>query len=570
MPSDSEVREQLSRILASAGFTSSSRMNRFLRFVVEAEMQGRGAELKEYLLGLEIFDRPASFDPRMDPIVRVEARRLRAKLKAYYEGEGRNDPVRIELPTGGYVPRFSDQAAQPGRERREAVAVLPFANLGTEAGDYFSDGLTEELIHALTKIQALRVVAWTSAARFKDRQDDFRAIGRELGVGAVLTGSVRRAGGRVRITARLVDTAAGEYIWSEAYDRQLEDLFDIQRQISEAIAASLKMKLLGARPAPPSVEAYDLYLRGRFHWNKRTREELERGVDYFERAIAADPQYAPAWSGLADAYTLQADHSLRSPAEVMPKARQAAMRALELDPDLADPYASLALIESVYEWQWAQAEAHYRRAIELNPGYVTAHHWYGCDLLALHGRFDEACAEMDQAARLDPLSHILWESYAHVLMLARRYDDSLAMHRKAQELEPHYYKHYTSQGRIAMHQGRHKEAVELLLKGHEIAGDNPALLGALGQAYGTAGRVAEARAVLARLTEIAERDYVPSTAFALLHCGLGETGRALEWLERGCERHDLPLAAIKVHPGYDSLRGEPRFAAILTRIGLSD
>ena len=572
------VRGQVQKIVSSPPFAASTRISRFLRFAVDWKLEGRANELKEYVLGLEVFDRSASFDPRIDPIVRVEARRLRSKLASYYEKEGLDDELIIEFPKGTYAPCFRLREAESIQPRPASssrnIAVLPFANLSAEPdSDYFSDGLTEELIHALTKVEGLRVVAWTTAARFRDQEHEFRAIGRQLNVDSLLAGSVRQSVGRLRVVAKLIDTSSGYYLWSETYDRRIEDLFAIQEEISTSIVRSLQLRLAG-RPLQPvsrtlrSPQAYDLYLRGRFYWGKRTAEGLERGIQLFNRAIEVDPQFAPAHAGLADALSLCADFGLSMPAEVMPKAKAAALRALELDPSLAEAHTSLGLISGLYEWRWLEAERHYRRALELNPGYATAHHWYACDYLALVGRCDEALAEMETAVRLDPLCPVMIQSQAYVLMLARRYDEALEVHRQALELDAYYYKSYTAMGRLYIQKGLYGPAAEMLEKGLALAGDVPNILGALGQAYALGGRQGEARALLVKTAEMARQRYVPSTCFALIHAGLGEVQRALDWLEAACERHEPSVCVAKVHPAYDSLRGETRFTALLKRMGL--
>lgn len=337
---EAAVRQALERVASSGGFASSQRMSRLLRFTVERALEGRGEELKEYLLGTEVFDRSTSFDPRLDPIVRVEARRLRSKLARYYETDGRGDEIVIEVPTGEYLPRFrvrgAPAAVPPAAPPRLTnIAPPPFANLSPDPDtDCLSEGLTEESIHALTTVEGLRV------------------------------------------PARLVDTGSGYYLWSENFDRRVRDLFAVQEENSAAIAANLRVTLLGT-PAPArrawNLKAYDLYLRGRFHWSKRTREGFDQAIRYFEEAIAADPDFARGHAGLADVHSL-----------------------------LAEAHTSLGLILSLHEWQWRLAGEHYRRAIDLNPGYVTAHRWYGCDYLAMLGRFDEALARHRQALEHRP------------------------------------------------------------------------------------------------------------------------------------------------------------------------
>jgi serine/threonine-protein kinase len=575
------VRRQLQRILASSGFANAERMSRFLRFTVDIALQNRSAELKEYLIGVEVFDRPENYDPRLDPVVRVEARRLRSKLASYYETDGKNDALLIEYPKGTYAPGFRDrsevvkaQTAPATLPPGSTIAVLAFTNLSADAeNEYFSDGLTQELIHLLTKVDGLRVVAWNSSSQLKGKAPDPYSVGQQLKVSTVLTGSVRGSSERLRITAQLVDTANGYYLWSETYDRQMQDVFSIQEEISSAIVKTLRTKLAGAMPAMKSsarnLEAYNLYLKGRFHLNKRTGAGLNLSVQYFTDAIKVDPSFAMAYSGLADAYTLLADYGLLHPSEAMPKAEAAAQKALDFDPLLGEAEASLGLIRSNYDWKWSEAEKHYLRAIELNPGYATAHMWFGIDHLAMLGRMEQARYEIEIARELDPLSLIIREGVGFVAMLNRQYDDAISKYREMQELDPYFYKSYTSIGRAYIQKGMYDEAIALLHKGRSLAGEVPNILGALGQALALSGKRSEARQLLHQLQELSQHRHVACSSFALIHTGLGEKERALEILEAGCEQRQPVLVALNVHPAYDDLRGEPRFNAILKRIGFN-
>jgi serine/threonine-protein kinase len=577
------IRQQLEKILAHGLFARSERMGRFLRLAVERALEGRADELKEYLVGVEVFDRKPSYDPRVDPIVRVEARRLRSKLKSYYEGDGRNDPVVIEFVAGSYAPRIRAAAPSETSEPPSAatatspasVAVLPFVNLSPQPeNEYFSDGLTEELIHALTKLPGMRVVAWTTAARMRGRERDILAIRRDLDVANVLTGSVRIGEKSLRVRAQLIDTATGVYLWSETFDRPREDIFAIQEEIARAIVRTLDMKLAAGRePAPAprargSLSAYDWYLKGRYFWHRRTPGDMARSIECFENALAADSESALAYTGLADAYSLMVDYGLLPPWESMPKAEAMARRAIALDPELAEAHVSLAFIQGLHAWSWEESLTLYRRAIELNPGYATAHHWLGIDLFATLGRFDEARQEIEIAVQLDPLSNIILENAAYLHMLERNYDAAIEADRRILKTDPSFYKSYTSMGRIYSLAGDHAKALEMLHKGRELAGDVPNILSAMGHVHGVAGDHESARAMLAELTARAQHGYVPMTCFALVHLGLGEKDRALDCLEQACGRRDLPVVIIKVHPVYDALRGEPRFDALLKRIGL--
>ena len=550
-------------------------MVRFLRLAVERTLEGKADELKEYLIGVEVFDRPSSYDPRVDPIVRVEARRLRSKLKAYYAGDGNNDPVRIEFRTGSYAPqiRMLGDGSAASRPDIHTIAVLPFANLSASAeNDYFSDGLTEELIHALTRLRGMRVVAWNSAARLRGVEQNIEEVRRQLQVANVLTGSVRIAGPSLRVRAQLIDIATGVYLWSETFDRPMQDVFAIQEEIARNIVRTLRLQLssgaeaaLLARPHT-SVSSYDYYLKGRYHLHRRTPDDLARGLQYFEAAVAVDPDSALAHAGLADAYVLLVDYGLLHPTKGVPKVRAAATRAIELDPTLADAYPSLAVIRAHWDREWQDAEDLYRKAIGLNPGCATAHHWLATDFLAVVGRLDEGELELEIALQLDPLSSIIHEGRASFSIWRRQYDEAVRRYCEIREFDPTFYKAYTGLGRVYALQGKYTDALAMLEKGRALAGDVPNILGAMGEIFALSGDTASARRILAELTARALDSYVPSTCFARVHSGLGEVERALDWLEKGCEQRELPMAMLKIHPVYDPLRDEPRFRAVVERM----
>jgi serine/threonine protein kinase/Tfp pilus assembly protein PilF len=467
--------------------------------------------------------------------------------------------------TAGKVPGIPGDDADV-----TTVAVLPFSNASPAPDDvYFSDGLTEELIHELTRVKGLRVIAWSSSSQLRGHEEDTHRTARALGADHLLVGSVRRAGGRVRISARLVQTSTGFYLWSETYDRELVDLFAIQESIARSIARTLEGTLTTRhRPELSSVrlEAYDLYLRGRYLWNQRTTEGLEQSVECFRRAADIDETFALAHAGLADAYSLLAEYGEQPPGEAVPRARAAALRALDLDPRSSEAHVSHALIRSMHDWEWDEGEALYRRAIELNPGYATARHWLALDLLTPLGRFDEAHDEIEIARQLDPLSLIIMEGRPYLLMMQRRFDDALAAYQQVTALDPRFARAYTGMGRTLLQMGRYAEGTAMLEKGRELAGETSGILGALGQAAAWSGDEAGARQVLAKLEALCKRRYIPCTTFALVHAALGERDVALEWLERAADRHDLPLALVNTHPAYDALRNEPRFIALLQRL----
>jgi serine/threonine-protein kinase len=573
----SAIRGQLEKILVHGLFVRSERMGRFLRLAIERTLEGRTNELKEYLLGVEVFDRKTSYDPRVDPIVRVEARRLRSKLRSYYEGDGRNDPIVFEFAAGSYVPRIRSKAETPpvSPATIPTVAVLPFANLSACSDhDYFSDGLTEELIHALTKVSGMRVVAWSSAARLRGVEQEVVEARRRLQVANVLTGSVRISGSQLRVRAQLIETETGVYLWSETFDRQMQDVFAIQEEIARNIVRTLRIQLAGGpekaplAKSPTSVSSYDYYLKGRYHWHRRTPADLARSIHYFKAAIEADPTSALAHAGLADAYTLDMEYGLTHPADGIPKAKAAAQRAIELDPILAEAYPSLALIRSLCDREWEEAEALYRKAIVLNPGYATAHLWLGGDCLALLGRLDEALAELELALELDPLSAITHEIRGFIYLLKRDYAQAIRYYREILQFDPSSYRVYAAIGRALGLQGNYPEALAMLDKARSLEEGVPSILAAMGQIFGLAGDRSSARGVLARLEALARERHIPSTCFAVIHLGQGEKDRALDWLEHGCEQCELSMSSIGVHPVYDDLRGEPRFQALLKRLRL--
>ena len=583
-PSPEQVRGQVDKILASRWFARSERLCRFLRFCVELTLDEKSDQLKEQLVGVEVFDRKGDYDPRTDPIVRVEARRLRSKLKEYYTSSGRPDGLLIELPKGGYVPSFRTlNASQPGGPgarpqpvanvaEERSIAVLPFANLTPEAGaDYFSDGLTEELIHLLTRIPRLRVVAWSSMSQLRGREHDLAGIGQELKVATVLRGSVRRTHARVRVTAQLIDTESGNYLWSEAYDRQLENVLAIQEEMARAIVDTLQLTLAwrsdAASRKAPDLKCYNLCLQGRFHANKRTPDGLRQSVLCFEQAVVADESSAEAYAGLADAYSLMVGYSTAEPKDVVPKARLAAEAALRLDPQSSEAHVSLAFIRSTFEWDWAGANSLYRRAIALNPGYSRAHHWYSTDYLALVGDFDAALREGEIALHLDPLSPIILEGLGYVHMMSRDYVTALRLYQQLSQLDPVFWKAYSALGRVLSLLGRFDEAIASLERARALAGDVPSVLAATGQTLAAAGFVWEARALLDQLHQIHKRQWVPSSCFAIVHIGLGDYESALTHLETACDKREQTVSCMKVHPLYDPLRSNPRFQRILERIG---
>jgi len=455
-----------------------------------------------------------------------------------------------------------------------SIAVLPFLDMSPQKDqEYFCDGIAEELINSLTQIKGVRVVARTSAFSFKGKDTDIHEIGRKLNVETLLKGSVRKAGNRLRITAQLVNVTDGYYLWSEKYDRGMKDIFAIQDEISLAIVDKLKVKLLGGEKAKlvkrhtEDLEAHNLYMRGRFFWNKRTDEGLRKAIEYFEHTIEKDPNYALAYAGLADSYIILQDYSYVSPKDIYPKAKEAVRKALEIDGTLAEAHTSLAQI-TFRHWDWEGGEREFKRAMELTPNYATAHHWYALLLMYLD-RFDEAIEEIKRAHELDPLSLVINRNAAMVFYFARRYDRALEAFKNTLELDPNFSMAHAYLGKVYLQMAMYEEALREFQKEKDITGRSDPLVETWrGIAYESLGRRGEAQQVLDDLLEHAKKAYVPPLLLANLYFALGEKDEGFKWLDKSYEERDSTLLEIKVDPGLDSVRSDPRFTALLKKMGL--
>src|SRR5438067_2154937 len=455
----------------------------------------------------------------------------------------------------------------------KSIAVLPLVNsTGDPANEYFSDGMTEEIITALTKIEGLRVAARTSAFAFKGKRESVSEIGRQLRVGTVLERSVRRAGDRLRVTAQLVNVKDGYHLWAEAYDRDLRDVFAVQAEIAQAIAGALKVKLSGeaatmvARPTM-DLTAYGLYLKGRQALNQRTGGSLVQAVAYFEQAIARDPRFAQAYAGLADAYVLLPGYSVTNSSEAWPKGRAAAERALALDSTLAEAHTTLAYGKFLFDWDWHAAEQGFRRAIALNPAYPTAHHWYG-DFLGGRGNLEGYLQELRRAQALDPLSRQIGTEVGRALYALRRNDEAVAQLHQVLRADPAFAGAHVTLGRVYIQQGRLAEAIGEFQKAVELRGRNALDVAYLAYAYAMAGKRSEAQRLLVELEGRSRREYVPPTLLAIVYMGLGQDGRAFDWLDRAVAEHDGWLAEFIFFPTFDPLRSHPRYAPLLQALGL--
>lgn len=455
------------------------------------------------------------------------------------------------------------------------IAVLPFADLSPGRDhEYFSDGITEELINSLAQVEGLRVAARTSAFAFKGRQIDVRGVGEKLGVATVLEGSVRKAGNRLRITAQLVNVADGYHIWSKTYEREMEDVFAIQEEISRAIVETLKGRLAGAAAAaaiePVVVDpaAYDLYLKGRHAWYRRTEAGLRSALSYFQQAVAAAPDYARAHAGLADAYAVLGFYDYLSPREAFPKAEAAAERALELDPTLAAPHSTLGYVALYYHWNWPRAEQEFQRSIALDPNYSTAHQWYANFLTAM-GRFPEAERAMRRAQELDPLSLIANAALGWVLFFAGEYERAVEQCRQTLELDADYALALLWSGWALQELNRLDEAIANHRRAITLTSGSALYVASLARAQAIAGQRAQAEELLRQLLARGQSGgYVPSYEIAKVYEALGQRDRAVEWLERAYRQRSHSMVFLKVDPQLRGLRSDPRFIALVERVGL--
>jgi serine/threonine-protein kinase len=595
------VRLQLERLAASPHLVNSAQLCRFPRHVVERTLAGEAATLKESLLGTEVFDRGIRYDPRTDPVVRVEARRLRSKLEAYYASGETAGELIIRLPKGSYAPVFEHRAApdkQPSRTSPrwlmagsalclavaaggyfwlsrtapglKTLAALPLMNLGGDPEtEYFADGLTDELIDILGRMEGLRVVARSSVYQYKGKLGDTREIGRQLRADILLVGSVRKQGPRVRVSAQLVDASNGYELWSQTFERAWSEVFEMKDQMASAIAARLRTRPDRARPnrQPKNLEAYNLYLKGRYYWNKRTVAGFEAATSAFREAIEKDPDYAAAWAGLADSYSMLGFLNAQPPIQIREKAEVASRKALQLDDTLPEAHVAQGNIRAVYDWDWEKAERSFRRASELDPNSALAH--YGLSkVLASLGRLEEALARMRRARDLDPLSLIIASSLAWELGAARRYQEGDEAFRAAIALDPNFIWTYSLHSWSLEARGRFPEAVAELNKAVALSGSATLALGELAHALGRNGQTGEAGRILERLLEEARRHYVSPFDLARAYEGLGRRDEAMAAMSRACDERSPIIVFLKVDPVFDPLRADPRFRQLLRRIHL--
>lgn len=616
------VRSELEKVLQSEGLQRSPQLQRFLRYLVEETLSGRSERIKEYVIGTEVFGRPADYDPQLDSLVRVEAHRLRSVLEQYYQGEGASDDIYIGLKKGSYIPHFrtnhrsEEPPAQPGEKKRRyklwltatvvtiglagalgwmyygkhaahgvlpkdaTIAVLPFDNLSSEPGtEYFCFGLVDEITTELAKSGKLRVVARTSASRFK-RGDDVPTIGKQLRADAVLEGSVQRSADRVRITAQLISTADNLHVWSDTYERPSSDLFAAQDQVAQMVTSAVQAHVTGgtgqeARRIVYSSDpqANQLYWKGAFFRSPMGktgwRRDLATSAEFFERAVEKDPKFAQAYAALADVYVHLAWERGGGPVtrDYMTRGRKAALRALELQSNLADAYGALGTVQFFYDYDAAAAEKSFQRALQLDPSSGKARMWYAMALV-MQGRSSEAIAQATEAKELDPLSYVSTTHLAVVHYFSRNNDEAMRLVRETLSFADIAPAH----GLLGMAyevQHNYDAAIGEYQAGLRLVPKHAYIKGMLGHAYALSGRREEALRLLKDAKLSFEEGGLSDLKVSYIYVGLGDYDEALRHLERDLEQRDPELPYINRDPVFDPVRQDPRFVAILRAMGLA-
>ena len=461
------------------------------------------------------------------------------------------------------------------RRHYDSVAVLPFINASNDSEtQYLSDGIAQQVVDDLSQLNAVKVMAWTSVSRYREAQGDVRAIGHDLGVKAVLTGTLQRQGDRVALQTELVDVSNGSQLWGQRYDQSVSDISDLQHHLSRDIADKLRLKLTGDQQQKighqyqASSQAYELYLKGRFFWGKRTKAGLQQGIQYFQQAIALDPNYALAYAGLADSYALLDDWGQTPPRDSFPKARAAAEKAIALDDSLAEAHVSLAMVRVSYDWDWTGAEQEFKRAIQLNPNYATAHQWYGMTLASL-GRFEEGEAEVKRGQELEPLSPIVNMAVAEVYAWEGKHDEAIAQYKRVLELDPSFIGVYGNLAVSFEQKKMSREAFEVTKRQAELEGDTQ-LAAEIEQAYSRSGTAGVTALELKTDLEEQKKRYVNPVGIAEAYAELGDAPHALQWLEKGYEDHASGMQYLAVRSGFDAVRSDPGFRYWLSVLNLPE
>ncbi len=615
--SNEDIARQMERILASSPFIKSERMRTFLLYLVEQSLHGRPETLKEYAIGVDVFQKGLSFDPRIDTTVRTEARRLRSKLDEYYRTAGGNDPLRIEQPKGSYRLLFQQRSrtapadlpaiapAPDGRRPYLTVAalgllvavvisagwwlwedrarahsprairslvVLPLVNLSGDASrQYLADGITDALITDLAGISALRVVSRASAMSYQALHKNAPEIGRELGVDAVLEGSMTSDGERVRVSAQLVLAASDEHLWAASFERQERDVLLLESEITSAIAKEIRVRILpeeqrrleSAHAMNP--QAYDAYIKGRFFISRWTEESWRKARSYFQEAVSKDPRSALAYAGLAAAYGVGSGWAL-APNEAGPKCMEAAETALAIDSSVAEAHRELGGYYLFYAWNWPAAARELKTAIELNPSNPISHEVYGYYLYVI-GAMDEALKEHQLAVRLNPVSLISNSDIGDAFYYMRRYDEAIQQYGKTLDLDPNFAVAREHLGKALVQKRMFAEAIAELETATKLE-PKPWTFASFGYALASGSRASEAARLIDQLKSQSARQYVSPLGIATIYIGLHKPDLAMDWLEKAYQEHEDTLVWLKRDPIYDPIRPNPRFQALERRLAL--
>jgi TolB-like protein/class 3 adenylate cyclase/Tfp pilus assembly protein PilF len=503
---------------------------------------------------------------------------IRSNLASHAEWVGNLFLKNVELPVAVYKLNLQATKASPSlvlpRSSNQRVVVLPLVNISPDAADeYFADGLTEELISTVAKISELRVISRTSSMKYRGSDKTVREIAKELNVDAVLEGSVRKAGGKLRINVQLIDVATDEHIWTESYDRKLEDVFAIQSDIANSVADALKIHLLETEKksietkATQNIAAYNLYLKGLHFRGARTENGLNTAIRYFNEAIRRDRRFALAYAGLADCYADLSENGMLPAERGYPKAKSLALKALKIQGNLPEAHATLGAVLQDYDWDLRRAEDEFKLTLGLNPNFGKVCNSYGA-LLACEGRLEEAIVEIKRAQELNPLALEVNNCAAVIYNCADQFDKSLQTCRLMLKIDDEYFPAYQDLGETYLHKSMFREATKALKRAMELSGGAATVKGRLGFAYAISGNTAEARKVLRELERDSKKKYVSPIAFALVHCGLGNKEQAIAWLERAYREHAGGLLSLKVRPLWSSLHSVPRFKKLLKKMGL--
>jgi len=544
-------------------------LSRLILICMEKDKEKRYQNIEEILSELKTIEKEIPTKERILPKKKIRKEKIsRIKWKNFALYGGAAAIILILFIVGRFFLFTGRQ------ETINSIAVLPLKNLsGDPEQEYFAEGMTDALISNLAKIEALTVISRQSVMRYKRTEKSLPQIARELNVGAVVEGTVLRSGQRVRITAQLIEARTDRHLWAESYERGLRDILLLQSEVARAIAHEIQVKLkpqeeaLLASTDQIEPEAYEFYLKGRFHWNKRSAEELKKGLEYFQKAIEKDPNWALAYAGLADSYSILGEYSVLPPKETYPKAKAAALKALEIDDGIAEAHTALALAKRDYDWDWLGAEKEYKRAIELNPSYPIAHQWYA-EYLSSMGRHDEALEEIRRAQELDPLSLIINAVRGMILYYARQYDQSIEQCRKTIDLDSTFIPARYFLGWNYAQKGMYEEAIAEMQEAVKLSRGNPRYIAELGATYAMAGKKGDAFKILEELKKLSKQRYISPFYTAIIYTALRDDHQALEWLEKAFAERSYPMVWLKMRPTFDSLRSNPKFTALLQKMDL--